>query len=99
MQKRDQAGRGQLRRNTILLGTSAAAVLMLAGAAAAQTAQDAEVEEVVVTGFRSSLEKALELKRNSTGAVDSIVAEDIAKFPDNNLAEAIQRVPGVSITR
>ena len=57
------------------------------------------LEEVVVTGFRRSLEQALEIKRASTGVVDSIIAEDIAKFPDNNLAESIQRVPGVAISR
>jgi TonB-dependent receptor len=57
------------------------------------------VTEVVVTGFRNSLQRALELKRNNTGVVDSILAEDIAKFPDNNLAESIQRIPGVAITR
>lgn len=71
------------------------------GQASAQTtdAGGSGLEEVVVTGFRSSLEKALELKRNSSAVVDSIVAEDIAKFPDNNLAESIQRVPGVTISR
>ncbi len=56
-------------------------------------------EDIVVTGFRGSLERALDVKRNSNSVVDSIVAEDIAKFPDNNLAESIQRVPGVTITR
>lgn len=63
------------------------------------TADPAPVEEVVVTGFRQSLDKALAVKRESTGVVDAIVAEDIAKFPDTNLAESIQRVPGVAITR
>jgi TonB-dependent receptor len=92
------------RRRVILLGAVGAGALTWAGAAFAQTTPapsgaSTEVEAVVVTGFRSSLEKAIELKRASTGAVDSIVAEDIAKFPDNNLAEAIQRVPGVAITR
>ncbi|KRA67264.1 hypothetical protein ASD89_03420 [Caulobacter sp. Root656] len=57
------------------------------------------VTEVVVTGFRNSLQRALELKRSNTGVVDSILAEDIAKFPDNNLAESIQRIPGVAISR
>ena len=52
-----------------------------------------------MTGFRGSLERALTLKRNSNSVVDSIVAEDIAKFPDNNLAESLARVPGVTITR
>ena len=54
---------------------------------------------VTVTGFRGSLEKALEIKRSETGVVDAIVAEDIADFPDLNLAESLQRIPGVSIAR
>lgn len=62
-------------------------------------AQDNTLEVVTVTGFRGSLEKALDLKRNSAGSVDSIMAEDIAKFPDLNLSESLQRVPGVAITR
>jgi iron complex outermembrane receptor protein len=92
-----------------LLATSAlitAFGLAVAGPALAQTAPApqtddgaTEVEEIVVTGFRGSLERALDIKRKSTAAVDSIVAEDIAKFPDNNLAESLQRIPGVSITR
>lgn len=55
--------------------------------------------EIVVTGFRSSLAKALEEKRQEAAAVDSILAEDIGKFPDLNLSESIQRIPGVAITR
>jgi TonB-dependent receptor len=54
---------------------------------------------VVVTGFRASLNSALNLKKNSDGIVDIIKAEDIAKFPDANLAESLQRVPGVSLAR
>jgi iron complex outermembrane recepter protein len=57
------------------------------------------VEEVVVTGFRASIASAIAQKRNETGVVDVIKAEDIAKFPDNNLSESLQRIPGVSITR
>ncbi|QEY17777.1 TonB-dependent receptor [Cellvibrio sp. KY-GH-1] len=61
---------------------------------------DNTVEEVVVTGsFRDSLKNALNLKRNSSASIDSIVAEDIGDFPDNNLADAMARVPGVNITR
>jgi iron complex outermembrane receptor protein len=67
--------------------------------AQAEPAEDTAVTEVVVTGFRNSLQRALELKRTNTGVVDSILAEDIAKFPDNNLAESIQRIPGVAISR
>lgn len=72
----------------------------LAGVAQAQTAAAAdEVEAVVVTGFRASLASAINLKRSESGVVDAIKAEDIAQFPDLNLAESLQRIPGVSISR
>ena len=52
-----------------------------------------------MTGYRSSLEQAINLKRNMDVQADSIFAEDIGKFPDQNLAESLQRIPGVAITR
>ncbi|HEY0684181.1 MAG TPA: TonB-dependent receptor [Steroidobacter sp.] len=61
--------------------------------------ESAELEEVVVTGIRGSLTSSMELKRESQGVMDGIVAEDIGKFPDTNLAESMQRVSGVSIDR
>jgi iron complex outermembrane receptor protein len=70
--------------------------------AVAPAAEEAPAEEenvIIVTGFRQSLEAAINLKRESVGAVDAIVAEDIAKFPDQNLAESLQRIPGISISR
>jgi len=66
--------------------------------AAPTTATD-ELEEIIVTGFRGSLELALDDKKKSAAAIDSIRSEDIAKFPDSNLAESVQRIPGVSIAR
>lgn len=57
------------------------------------------LEEVVVTGVRASLERAMDIKRDSAGVVDAISAEDIGKFPDANLAESLQRITGVSIDR
>ncbi|AQT62119.1 TonB-dependent receptor [Cellvibrio sp. PSBB023] len=57
-----------------------------------------DMEEVVVTGIRGSLTKALDIKRNEIQIVDAIVAEDIGKFPDNNVVEALQRVTGVQVT-
>jgi TonB-dependent receptor len=66
-------------------------------AAAASAAQN--VQTIVVTGIRRSLETSLELKRGARGLVDGIVAEDIGKFPDTNLAESMQRISGVSIDR
>ena len=63
-------------------------------------AEDAtELDTVTVTGYRASMERALDIKRGEAGVVDAIVAEDIGKFPDLNLAESLQRVPGVTITR
>ncbi|MHA6722721.1 TonB-dependent receptor domain-containing protein [Sphingomonas sp. RS2018] len=64
-----------------------------------EQASDAEASDIVVTGFRASLENALDLKRRSNQIIDAITAEDIADFPDANLAESIQRLPGVSIDR
>jgi len=55
-------------------------------------------EEIVVTGIRRSLEKAAAIKQNSTQIVDSIVSEDIGKFPDPTTAAALQRVPGVQVS-
>src|SRR5687768_125975 len=63
------------------------------------TAETGQLEEVVVTGYRESLEVALDAKRASVNFTDSITAEDVGKLPDNNLAEALQRVPGVQISR
>lgn len=89
---------------------AAASGLLFAGVAAqAQTTNVAvpavggnntqQLETVVVTGIRRSLETSVDLKRNAHGVVDGIVAEDIGKFPDSNLAEAMQRISGVSIDR
>jgi iron complex outermembrane receptor protein len=70
------------------------------GAAATGDATPASPgEEIVVTGFRASLQSALSQKRRSNQIIDAITAEDIADFPDANLAESIQRLPGVSIDR
>jgi len=60
---------------------------------------DAPAGDIVVTGFRESLNSALNIKRNNTAAIDAIKAEDIAEFPDLNLAESLQRIPGVAISR
>ncbi|MCR5880917.1 TonB-dependent receptor [Phenylobacterium sp. J367] len=91
------------RQRRLVCGASIAALaLSLGGAHPAQAAQGraaGEVEEVVVTGFRGALASAIEAKREETSIVDTIKAEDIADFPDLNLAESIQRIPGVSIDR
>ncbi len=83
----------------------AAGMLALSGSGTilaqnAQTDQDDAgiLEEVVVTGVRYSMTAAVEIKRDSMQIVDSIVAEDLGKFPDNNVIEAMQRIPGVQVT-
>lgn len=60
---------------------------------------DQEIEEVVVTGIRRSLDNAFEIKRNADQMVDVITAEDIGLFSDNNIGEALQRIPGVLLER
>lgn len=61
--------------------------------------EDHMVEEVVVTGIRSSLMRAVDVKRNSPSVVDAISAEDIGKLPDTTIADSLQRVPGIQIRR
>ncbi|MCL9998873.1 MAG: TonB-dependent receptor [Erythrobacter sp.] len=70
-----------------------------AEADAADSDVTSEGDTIVVQGFRDSLSAAIQTKRNANNQVDVIVAEDIAKFPDTNLAESLQRVPGIAIQR
>lgn len=65
----------------------------------AHAQDDSSVEEVIVTGVRAALISAMETKREASGVVDAISAEDVGKFPDTNMAESLQRIPGVSIDR
>jgi iron complex outermembrane recepter protein len=87
--------------SVIALAVPAAHAQSTAQAQPAPTADaaDAAAPDIVVTGFRSSLAEALKEKRDAVNTVDVILAEDIADFPDLNLAESIQRIPGVSIDR
>src|SRR5687768_5686637 len=86
-----------------ILRLSAALALGTTSAVYAQSTQQqsttpTELEEVVVVGLRASLEAAAAIKKDSDLVVDSIVADDIGKFPDNTTAAALQRVPGVQVT-
>jgi len=93
------------RYSSLLKGVSIAALCLAAPMAQAQSADDQATEEqreldtVIVTGIRGSLQRAQDIKRNADGVVDSISAEDIGKFADTNLAESLQRITGVSINR
>ncbi len=78
---------------------AAVAVALSGGNASAQDNSSDMVEEIVVTGIRGSLQRALDVKENAGGVVDAISAEDLGKFPDQNVAESLQRITGVAITR
>lgn len=71
----------------------------VAAAGTPEAGSTSQLQEIVVTGYRSSLEQALKIKENMSAEADTILAEDIGKFPDQNLAESLQRIPGVAITR
>ncbi|MCH2056948.1 MAG: TonB-dependent receptor [Thalassotalea sp.] len=66
---------------------------------AAEEQTEAEVEVIEVRGIRGSLTRAMNLKRDMSGVVDAISAEEMGKFPDTNLAESLQRITGVTISR
>lgn len=89
---------------TPIMITTAAAAATSADAApqdngAEATGGESGTNQIVVTGFRSTLAKAMDIKRSSANLVESILAEDMAKMPDLNLSESIQRIPGVAISR
>jgi iron complex outermembrane receptor protein len=83
----------------LALGSMAFSGQLYAADTTATTASDSALEEITVTGIRASLQQSLDIKRDSFGIVDAISAEDIGKFPDSNLAAAMERVPGVTVTR
>lgn len=83
-----------------LLGASVVQAQTTGATTDAKPADQAVVlDEFVVSGVRGSMIRAQELKQNSIQIIDSIVAEDIGKFPDHTVAEALQRVPGIQVGR
>ena len=88
-------------RVTFFAGTITGFLLAIAlpHAAKAQSGDEAELEEIVVTGVRASLARSLDQKRIAAGIVDAMNAEDLGEFPDLNISESLQRIPGVTITR
>ncbi|MEG3767997.1 TonB-dependent receptor, partial [Alteromonas sp. 14N.309.X.WAT.G.H12] len=79
---------------------SALALIVMGSFPIAHAQEEAkDVEVIQVSGIRGSLQSAMNVKKNSSGVVDAISAEDIGKFPDTNLAESLQRITGVSIDR
>jgi TonB-dependent receptor len=94
-------------RHLLVAGASLGVLCALAGPVAAQDAPSAAkddqvvdtVKEVVVTARRRALQSAIEIKKNSDTLVDSVVADEAGKLPDNSITEVLQRVSGVSISR
>ena len=84
--------------NRIKTAASAAAALSISVAALGQQPAPEEGETIIVTGVRQALRQGLENKKESTQVLESIVAEDIGKLPDNNVVEALQRVTGVQVS-
>lgn len=78
-----------------LLGIASPAMAQVASAPTPST-EAATQDDVIVTGMRASLEKAINIKRTADNHVEVISAEDIGKLPDKNVADAIQRLPGVN---
>jgi len=67
--------------------------------AAQPAATPTDLDAVTVVGYRYAIEKSLDQKRNANAIIEVVNAEDIGKFPDKNVADALQRVPGVIVTR
>lgn len=81
---------------SLLLGATTLAPVV---AQEADSSAESEVEIIEVSGIRGSLARSQDIKRDSAGVVDAISAEEMGKFPDTNLAESLQRITGVSVSR
>src|SRR5687768_14951086 len=90
------ARRNLILRQAILRGL---AIVSIGGPVLMNVAAAQNVEEVVVVGVRQALETSQEIKRDSDTFVDSVTATDIGAFPDKSVAEALQRVPGITVSR
>lgn len=91
--------RGRRNLRAVLLGGLALPLVATQAYAQASAPAEASVDEIVVTGIRASLRSAIEEKRNADTLVEVIKAEDIGKLPDQNLAEVLENITGIQITR
>ena len=85
--------------NSISMALLVAASTSVYAAETPKSSDAKDIEVIQVTGIAGSLSKSAAMKRDASGVVDAISAEDIGKFPDTNLAESLQRITGVSIDR
>lgn len=91
--------RGKLLQGICVAALAGAITLPAAAQEAPTDSTDENPDDIVVTGIRANLESAQNRKRNADTVVDSITAEDIGSFPDKSVAEALQRVPGITVVR
>ncbi|WP_187471221.1 TonB-dependent receptor [Luteimonas viscosa] len=84
---------------TLVFAQDAASTLPDAEETPAASTDAATLDAVRVTGYRYAIEQSLDQKRNANAIVEVVTAEDVGKFPDKNVADALQRVPGVIVTR
>ena len=94
-----RAARASVAPLPIIFCCATAAAQQAPSSAAASAPPASDLQEVVVTGYRASVQSALDQKRDAIKPIESVTAEDIGKMPDQNVAESLQRLPGVSINR
>jgi len=94
-----RAARARVAPLPIIFCCATAAAQQAPSSTGAASAPASELQEVVVTGYRASVQSALDQKRDAIKPIESVTAEDIGKMPDQNVAESLQRLPGVSINR
>lgn len=92
----EMKGRRKVERTAIAAAVALLALGIAAQAAAQQAQEPGQTQTVVVTGVRAALEQSLRQKRGADAVVEVVTAEDIGKMPDKNVADAIQRLPGVN---
>ncbi|UXH78910.1 TonB-dependent receptor [Roseateles amylovorans] len=84
---------------TLTLMSAAFAVHAQQAEQAAKPADSTQLEQVVVTGIRASLQSAAAIKKNASATVDAVSAEDVGKLPDSDVGQALGRIPGISVGR
>ena len=94
-----RAARASIARLPIILCCASATAQQAPSGAATATPASGDLQEVVVTGYRASVQSALDEKRGAIQPIETVTAEDIGKMPDQNVAESLQRLPGVTINR
>lgn len=88
-----------MKRPNLYHGMTCAAIAVLSAPASQAQSSTDELSEIVVSGIRASQKAAIDVKRDAVNTVDAIASEDLGKMPDQNVAETLQRVPGITIDR